>query len=406
MIHSRYCKPRIFPWNSSRAPEQIDRLQEFSGDDTLNREKQFEIGRVGVLGFKEGTPSFSYSCREFEYGSMKFIRSLANIAEPATGEDHDVTLEDLKATKFDIAMFLTDDATSAFKGTAWFPKLRVNSLSLNIADPEAIVERNFDFVGEDYIILDGKYFAYETATASSNGELDITLDPVPVEYADGKYIFRVLRVRSGVVSELIEDETSAYADNTWRYSANHVYVQDCAIGDIVKVYYESSTAYTTTWTDNDTDEDFLMADCCEIYMKVGVSNRIYRLQSCSVEASFDRSDYKEIGNPDVVQTGAKSQTVTVNLNKYQEGFDLEDILAGDTSYPYINPRNFATNIQFMVKIFTDSTHTTFKMGYLTNNLSPTTMNVSQSVEEYQQATIALESDNLLMSDDETDIVFS
>jgi hypothetical protein len=60
----------------------------------------------------------------------------------------------------------------------------------------------------------------------------------------------------------------------------------------------------------------------------------------------------------------------------------------------------------MVKIFTDSTHDTFKMGYLITTLSPTALGLSQTIEDYMQKTHALESDNLLISDDENEIIFA
>jgi len=106
MIHSKMCKPRAFSWNSSRVPEQIDRLQNITGDQTLNNEKVYEIGRVGRLGFKKSTPSFAYSATQFEYGSMSFWYDLANKANPGSGEDHYVDLDDLVETQTDIAAFL------------------------------------------------------------------------------------------------------------------------------------------------------------------------------------------------------------------------------------------------------------------------------------------------------------
>lgn len=404
MIHAKYVKPRIFPWNNDRNPEQIDRSQDIGGDLTLNREKVYEIGRDGILGYRKQTPSFAYSMRQYEYGSMAFWYDLANKEAPGSGEDHYIDLDDIKETKFDIAAFLTDD-DSTFRGTIWFPKLRVNGFSINIADPDAIVERSFDLIGEDYKMLDGKYFSFQKQTASGATET-VTLSPAPIEWASGDYIFRVLRVRSGVVSELVEDDVPSYAANTWRYTAGTVVVQTCTVGDIIKVYYPSSTAYTTTWTDNDVDPDLLLAEYAEIYLKVGTGTRIYRLQSVGIDVAFERADYKEIGNSEVVQTGVKNKTVTISLNRFSEDFSLEDILASDTTYPYINPRDFAENIQLMVKIFGEKEHTNFKIGYLMTNISPTTVGTSQTIEDYNQRTNALETDNLRISDEESEIAFS
>lgn len=404
MIHAKLCQPRIFPHNSARAPEQIDRAQDIGGDLTINQTKLYEIGRDGKLGVRKESPSLSYSMTQFEYGSMSFWYALANMEDPASGGlDDSIDLDDIKSTTFDITAYMTDD-DATFRGTMWFPKLRVNGFSLNIGDPDATVERSFDFVGEDFKILDGKYFAYKTDTVLAPGDGTVTLDPVAVEYASGDYIFRVLRIRAGVCTELLEDVGAGA--NTWSYSAPTVTVKTCETSDILKVYYESSTAYDTLWADNDVDSDALFAEACEIYMKVGTGTRIYRLQSVGIDVAFERQDWKEIGNKEVVQRGVKSKTVTVALNRFNEGFSLEDILATDTTYPYIDPREFSESIQLMVKIFTDSTHETFAMGYLITGLSPTALGTSQAIEDYNQLTNSLESDNLKISSDESEIVFA
>jgi len=408
MIHAKLVQPRIFPHNSARAPEQIDRAQNIGGDLTLNQEKLYEIGRDGKLGVRKQTPTLAYSMTQFEYGSMAFWYALANKEDPSSGGlDNSIDLDDIKSTTFDITAYMTDD-DNTFRGTMWFPKLRVNGFSLNIGDPDATVERTFDLVGEDFKILDGKYFAYETGTAVGNGIQTVVLSPAPVLYALNKYVFRVLRVRAGVCTELVEDAVSTYDANTWRYDVGttSVLVQTGLTGDIIKVYYEAATAYDTLWADNDVDSDALFADSCEIYMKVGTGTRIYRLQSIGIDVSFERTDYKEIGNKEIVQRGAKSKTVTVALDRFNEGFSMEDILASDTTYPYIDPRDFADDIQLMVKIFSDSTHTVFKMGYLIDNLSPTALGTSQAVEDYNKVTNSLEADNVKISNDESEIIFA
>jgi hypothetical protein len=397
MIHAKMCKPRAFPWNSDRDPEQIDRLQNITGDLTLNREKVYEIGRVGRLGFRKSTPSFAYSATQFEYGSMAFWYDLANKEAPASGADHYIDLDDLVETQTDIAAFLTDDNTT-FRGSIWFPGLRVNGFSINIADPDATIERSFDLVGEDYKMLDANYFAFQKATAVGASTV-IVLNPVPVQYALGKYIFRVLRVRAGVVTELAET-------TDWTFAAPATLTVASAASDLIKVYYESATAYTTTWTDNDVDPDLLLAEYAEIRLKVGVSTRIYRLQSVGIDVAFDRADYKEVGNSEVVQRGVNNKTVTVALNRFAENFALEDVLASDTTYPYIDPRDFAEDIQMQVLIYNEKAHTNFKIGYLISGLSPTTIGTTQDVEAYNNRTCNLESDNLKISDEVSELAFA
>jgi hypothetical protein len=398
MIHAEMCKPRAFPWNNNRDPEQIDRLQTFNGDQTLNREKVYEVGRVGRLGFKKSTPSFSYPATQFEYGSMAFWYDLASKENPGSGDDHYVDLDDFVSSQTDIAGFLTD-SDGTFRGSIWFPGLRVNGFSINIADPDATIERTFDLVGEDYKMLDSKYFSFQKATAAG-ATLAMVLNPVAIEYASGDYIFRVLRVRSGVVSELEETTDWTYVSGTATLT-----VTGCVASDIVKVYYPSDTAYTTTWTDNDSDPDLLLAEYAEIRLKVGASTRIYRIQSVGIDVAFDRADYKEVGNSEVVQRGVNEKTVTVSLNRFSENFALEDILAGDTTYPFINPRDFVENIQMQVLIYGEKEHTTEKIGYLITGLSPVTIGTSQDIQAYNQRTCNLESDNLKISDDFSELAF-
>jgi hypothetical protein len=469
MIHAKMCKPRAFPWNSARVPEQIDRLQNITGDQTLNREKVYEIGRVGRLGFKKGVPSFAYSATQFEYGSMSFWYDLANKITPvinaavawartltvvtitktghgllnndlititvssdiaalplgtytityigvdtfsvvglnaggATGtctyaKPYDVDLDDLVETQCDIAAFLTDD-DSTFRGTIWFPGLRVNGFSINIADPDATIERSFDLIGEDYKMLDEKYFSYNSHIATVATEV-VTLSPAAIEFASGDYVFKVLRVRADVVSELEEGSGA----NQWSYATGDVTINTCEVDDLIKIYYPSTTAYTTTWTDNNSDPDLLLAEYAEIRLKVGTGTRIYRLQSIGIDVAFDRADYKEIGNSEVVQRGVNNKTVTVALNRFAEDFALEDILASDTGFPYIDPRNFAEDIQMQIKIYGEKAHTNFKMGYLITGLSPTTIGTTQDIESYNQRTANLESDNCKISSVETEIAF-
>jgi hypothetical protein len=406
MIHAKFFKPRVFPWNSVRQPEQIDRAQAIGGDLTLNREKVYEVGRDGLLGYRKQTPSFTYSMTQYEYGSMSFWYDLANKETPGTGDDIFVELSDLTTTKSDIAAFLTDD-NDTFMGTVLFPKLRVNGFTLNVGDPDAIVERTFDLVGEDYKLFEEKYFAYISDTVETAETIKtITLSPAAIEFASGKYIFRVLRVRNGAVSELEEDATSTYDNNSWRYSTGTVIVQTCEVGDLIKVYYVADTAYTTTWTDNDVDPDLLLAEHCEIRMKVGTDTRIYRLQSIGVDVSFDRTDYKEVGNSEVVQTGVTAKTVKISLDRFAEDMSLEQILANDNTYPYIDPREFAEDIQVQILIYGEKEHTNFKIGYLLDNISPTAIGTSQDIEAYNKRTVALECDNLRISTDVAELAFA
>jgi hypothetical protein len=404
MIKGNATDPRIFPWASARVPAQINRLTEMGGDVTLNQEKLYELGRTLKLGIHKLTPDCPVTLTQNEYGSMDFWRDLANMEDPGSGEAEDVTLEDLKSTIFDISAYMTDEA-GTFKGTAYFPKQRLSGFSINIADPDAMVVRSFDLAGEQCRLIKDSYLAFETQTASGAIET-VTLSPVPIEYASGKYIYRVIRDRAGEVSELIEDSSAPYAADTWHKTGNDIIVQTCEVGDIIKIFYPSATAYTTLWINNDSDSDALYADQCTIYLKVGAGSaeQVYKIQSVTIDAVLDRADYREIGNSEVIQTGVNSKTVTVTLGRILDGFTLEDILADVGAYKDINVEDFPDTITLLVKIYTDNTKSIFKCGYKITSLSPTALTpLTAAPETMNSADNTLESDNFLVSPLESDI---
>ena len=109
MIHAKAVKGRIFPWNSSVSSAQIDRAQGITQDLTSNREKKYEIGRDGLLGYQKKIPTFTYSLTQFEYASMEFWRRLAGLEEPASSGDQSVDLDDYKTAMSEIIADLVDD---------------------------------------------------------------------------------------------------------------------------------------------------------------------------------------------------------------------------------------------------------------------------------------------------------
>lgn len=409
MIKGNATTPRIFPWNNDRNPEEICRVTEMAGDVTLNQEKLYELGRTLKLGVHKLTPSCPVTLTQNEYGSMAFFRDLANLEDPASGGlDESVDLDDLKSTRFDISAYLTDEDGS-FKGTVYFPKQRLSGFSINIADPDAMVTRSFDLAGEQCRIIKDNYLAFQKATNSVPGIETIILSPAAIQYAAGKYVYRVLRVRSGTVSELVEDSTSTYDANTWRYSSGSVIVQTCEAGDIIKVFYPAASAYTAPtplWVDNDTDAKALYADQCTIYLKIGAGSnqQVYRLQSVGIDVVLERSDYKEIGSKEIQQSGVKSKTVTVTMGRILEDFIIETILGNIGTYKDINIENLVDTITLTIKIYTDNTKSTFKMGYKISNLSPTAIKpLGARPEDMDTADDTMESDNFLVTVDESEL---
>lgn len=400
MIHASKYQPRVFPWNRDITPAEIDRAQDIGGDLTLNREEINEIGRDGKVGDRDRIPTYRYTLRQLEFGQMEFYRKIANKSD----SDKTVNLNDFKTSVFDIASYTTDD-DETFKQTIWVPKLRLAGMGINIGDPDAIVERTFEFVGEDYKMLQGnnQYFIYVKAdVASGESSKVITLDdPIPAENPDvaGKYMLRVLRIRSDSYTEL--EETTDY---TYDNVANELTVTGCQAGDVIKVYYSASSYITgqIPFTPNDADSDALYAENCSIYL--GVGNYIHRLQSVTLDIALDRRDIKEIGNSEIVETGVRNKTARVTLGRILEDLTIEEVLRGvGANYGIIDPRKFVKDITLIAKIYETSAKSNFKIGYKITNLAANGLTPSVPLEDYVTQGATLESDNLLITDDEGEL---
>lgn len=387
MIHSSYFRPKIMPVLADLNPVEIDRLQELSGSGTLNRTKIEEIGRDGIVDWKKSIPSVNLTLRQLEYGSMEFFRKLANKGDSVTQID----FTDFKTPKSDIACYKTDD-DGTFLGTIWYPGTRVSGFSVNVGDPEALIERNFTLVGEDEVMLKdgGKYLIHKRFTATGGADETFTVnDPVPAADPDnsGQFLFKVVRVRSGTATELVHGTNWSY-DGTDTLTINGTSVA----GDVIKVWY-SAASYVggeTPFTVNDSDLAGVSADSCDIFLVT--TDRVSRLQSVSLEVSLDRYDVKEVGNKDTVAYGTRDITTRVTLGKILEDYTIEEILRGKAgqSYSKIDVREFSSNLSLIIKIYEDNSKETFKMGYKCTDLAPSGTELGTPTSDYVNRSATLE----------------
>jgi len=408
MIHSSNYDPRCYPWNGDVAPIQIDRLQDLTATPTPNREKIREIGRSTIVDWRQRIPSTTVTARQLEYGTLNFWRKVANVADSETSID----LDDFKTSMIDIVGYKTDD-NGTFLGSVWYPKLRTSGFGITIGDTQANIERNFSFIGEDEILLQGdnKYFNYKRGTVSGSGVQAVTMEnPTPVADPDnsGQYLFRVLRVvANGTTTELTYSLTEPTSgSNTYTYSGGTLTVYASAATDIYKVYYSAGSYMTgeTPFTNNDTDASTLVAENASIYLYVSADNYVYRLQSVSIDVSFDRSDYYEIGNKEVVQRGINDKTVRVTLGRILEAYTVEEVLRGKAAgYGKISVREYLDTTTLRIKLYGNSAKTSFNIGYKSTGLAPTSFDASVPLNAYAQRNVTLESDNLTISNSESTI---
>jgi len=217
---------------------------------------------------------------------------------------------------------------------------------------------------------------------------------------------RVVRVTSlGVSTELTVTTDYTYVNGT-----NTLTIVSVDTGDIIKIWYTSATAPATLFTENDADASALSADSCSVYLyipgsgKPSASDYIYRLQSATIDVTFEREDVKEIGNKRVVQRGINNQTVTVTLGRILEQFTIEEVLRGEVSgYGKIDVEQLTDNASLIVKVFDDNTKSTFKYGFKADGLSPTELRGGAGINAYVNAENSIEGESLTISTDNAEL---
>lgn len=403
MIHSSYYRPRVFPYKGSLGSAEIDRLQELSGTTNLNREKINEIGTDGTVDWDSSIPEVSLTLRQLEYGKLEFWRKLA----AQTNATNDIVLNDFKTSMVDIAGYKTDD-DSTFTGTIWYPKLRVSGFSLNIGDPDALIERGFSLVGEDEKIFsdDNKYVVQLNDTSCTGASHTIEIGsgswadyPSPVALPDESgsgYFLRGVRTRSGTNTELTEGTDFTYDSGT-----TTITISGSQSGDEYTFTYTAGSYITDSspFTSNSSDVGGLKADTASIYLET--SNYVYRLQSVGIDVTFDRQDTKEIGDKDVVARGIREKTVRVTLGRIIENFTVEQILRGASSgYGQYDVRKFQDDIKLTIKLYDNNDKDTFQIGYSFADLSPVSVDAGVPTKDYITKGATLEGEDCTVASTE------
>ena len=371
MIHGQSgFQPNYFPLEGPELRVQIDRAQGFDPTLTRNREKIEELGQDAVVEYLPQTPSGGITLNQKEYGSIEWFNALANLAL----DNDTIELTDYKSASGAYACYLTND-DNVFVGTLYMPDYRLNGFSVNINDPQSSIDRSFDLVGEKCWLLkdNNKQLIPFTATVATgeDGVYDIVFGsgdfanyPTPVLNPNvaGQYIFYVVRVRSGVSTCLTLTTDYTYTTGTATLS-----ILDAEVGDIYKGVYSAGSYITGSqpFTANTTDKGAILANSASIYLSY--SNYLYKLQSVTIDVSFDRQDNYEIGNKDVIQRGINNRTVTVTLGKLQDIFTQEEVLSGQTDI--IDFENMSDDAVLTVLLYEDYTKASFKMGFKIPNLS-------------------------------------
>jgi len=349
------------------------------------------------------------SLTQLEYGEVDFYLALANKATLPSGG---LQLPDFDDALVDIISVGKDKFGGTMEQTLWLPKLSLNSLAFNIANADARIERTFDLGGDFFKILknNNKIYMQKIYTVPSGYSAApyaiVISDPAPVldPNVASKYIQRVLRVRSGVTTEL-----EVTTDYTWTNGTTTLSVLLATSGDILKVVYTASSFgtggdYTTL---NDADLCYINADSVKVTLQSGAGTEVEldRLTSLNLTATLNRISEAVIGLSEKLLKNVQTYDVKVALNGRVKDATIEEVLMGQagTNHGIIDPNFFKTDLVLRVYVYEDSSKTSFKIGYKVTGCAFSDNTQDANANDFWQNGINLSSDNMLISDVEIDL---
>jgi hypothetical protein len=408
--HSSSIKPRVYPWNDATSPIDVDRALNLSGGVTQPSENVYELGRLAKVCTDLKILEEKCTLSQLEYGEVDFYLALANKASLPSGG---LELSDFDDALVDIISVIKDKFAGTVEQTMWLPKLSLNSLSFNIANADSRIERSVDLGGDFFKILknNNKIYMQKIYTVpsgySTSAWTQVISDPAPVVDPNvaSKYIQRVLRVRSGVTTEL-----ELTTDYTWTNGTTTLTVLSATSGDVLKVVYTAASFgtggdYTSL---NDVDLCYINADSVTVTIESAAGGgevELDRLTAFNITATLNRISEAVIGLEEKILKNVESYDVKVTLDGRVKNAPIEDVLMGHAgvSWGIIDPTLFKTDLIVRVKVYEDATKTTFKIGYKSTGLSFSDDTMDVAANAFATKGINLSSDNLLISDVEADI---
>ncbi len=131
-----------------------------------------------------------------------------------------------------------------------------------------------------------------------------------------------------------------------------------------------------------------------------------KLTGLSIDATLNRSGEGAIGTSENLFNDVESYDVSVSLDGFVKNYPIQEALmtqAGQ-SWGIINYSDMSA-VSILVKVYETSAKTSFIIGYKMTGLEITDDSPADfSANEFGSATVSLESDNLLISTTEGDIV--
>lgn len=406
ITHSRSIAPWFIP-NKGGSADDFHGLTDVGADPSVASEDVFVVGRKTKCGTDKDTPEVTVPLTQLERGEVDTYLTLANIsAEPSGGFD----ALDFNSSLTDVVYYLKDEFNGSVTASIWMPKCAVNSLSLNIDDPEARITRDIELSGDDRRVLlgDNKFLIHKqnTAPSGTSGAYSIDVsDPAPVEDPNnsGSFILRVDRTRSGETTTLI-----AGTDYTYDLGNTEVDITSASTDDVYNIYY-SASSFGTAGDPTSVDSDstcFLKAENVTILISDGTNEvEMDRLTSLTFSVTFNRIDESVLGNDERVLREVSDTPVTVDTSGRIKNWKGEKAFMNQITEDNVisSVKLFNDNVRVTVKIHDNADKDTFLIGYQVDNLSFTDGSFTSSANEFGTVDISAQSDDFKITTTEADL---
>lgn len=401
--HARSVSPWIIP-NKGGTAGDIHGLSNVNTATSQSSDDIFVVGKDTRCGVDKGIPEATVTFPQFERGEIDTYLKLANLsAEPVGGLD----LLDFSSALVDYFQYERDAFEGNIEQTKWFPKLAISSLSIDIADPEANIERSIELTGDNKFELshDNKYGIHQKVTfASGDTTIDVS-DPAPTidPNNSGVYILRVDRTRAGETESL-----TLGTDYTYNNGTMEITITSPSSGDVYNVYYSSDdwgTGGDPTSTDS-ASPCVLKADSVTVLISDGNEEVVLdKLTSLSLSATITRLDEGVIGSDEKVLREIDETPVDVSLTGRVKNSEILTAFMGhvNDNWGITDINKYLETVRVTVKIYSDETKSTFLIGYQVDGLSFTDDSHDFTAGDFGTMTVNASSDNLLITTTEGDL---
>jgi hypothetical protein len=407
--HARSVSPYFYP-NKGGSASDLHGITSIAGGASVATEDVFVVGKKEKCGTIKETPESTVPITQLERGEINSYLTLANLdAEPGVG----LTLEDFSNGLTDVIFYERDSFEGTIERTVWFPKTAIESLGIDIADPEARIERTFDLAGdnkrtlrEDNLLL---IVRSNTAPSGTSGNYVITgttIDPAPASDPNnsGQFILRVDRTRDSNTVTL--DITTDY---TYDDGANELTIIDGQDGDVYRIYYSAITFGSPgdpTTTDPCPDPSFITADSVTVLISDGTTElEIDCLTSLSLSASLNRIEESCIGEDERVLREIEDTPVDVSLTGRVRTSELALAFMQKlgTTHGITDAKLYEDTVRITVKVYSDATKSNFLIGYQVDNLTFNDDTEEFTANEFGTIDLTASSSEMLITTNESNL---